>query len=229
MTEMKLLIDDADISEIRRLYEYYPLDGVTTNPTILARTGKDPAEVLHQIRDFIGKDALLFVQVTSADCQGMLEDARAIVRALGSGTVVQIPAVSEGFKAIRQLKQEGITTCGTAVYTPMQAYLAAKSGAGYVAPYVNRIDNMGFDGTETVRKIQNIIENSDYECTVLAASFKNSQQVLELCEYGIGAATCSPAVIEGFCQNPAIDSAVNAFLNDFSRTYGKTIRDLLEK
>ncbi len=227
---MKLLIDDANINEIRRIMDIYPIDGVTTNPSILARSGKNPKDVLKEIRELIGEDSLLFAQAIPKECEEMLEDARAIVKALGRATVVKLPCTAEGFRAMKMLKKEGIITCGTAVYTPMQAYLAAKAGASYVAPYVNRIDNMGYDGVETVRQIQNILENGGYDCQILAASFKNSRQVLELCEYGIAAATCAPSIIDDFSSNPAVTKAVDDFTADFEKAHGKgsTMKSLLK-
>lgn len=218
---MKLLIDDADIREIKRLYEYYPIDGVTTNPSILARAGSDPAAVLREIREFIGDEALLFAQALAPDAEGMVADAKRILEICGKNTIIKLPSVPEGFKAMRILKAEGISTCGTVVYTPMQAFLAAKAGASYVAPYVNRIDNMGYDGVKVVMEIQDILENNGLDCMVLAASFKNSQQVMELCAYGIGSATAAPAVIDAFVKNPAIDAAVDDFIRDFENATGK--------
>ena len=215
---MELYIDDANISEIRRLIDIYPIDGVTTNPSILSKTGKDPVEVLKDIRKVLGRDARIFAQTIPTDAEGMIRDGHALIKLLGKHTVVKIPSVPEGFKAIRELSQEGISTCGTVVYTPMQAYLAAKSGADYVAPYINRIDNMGFDGVETVKKIQRILDLHHYETGILAASFKNSQQVLDLCACGIKAATCSPSVIDGFVKNAAIDIAVQDFLSAFAKS-----------
>lgn len=219
---MKLLIDDANIQEIRRLYDLYPIDGVTTNPSILAKAGSDPVSVLKEIRAFIGDDALLFAQALAPDAEGMVADAHRILELCGSNTVVKLPSVPEGFKAMRMLKAEGVKTCGTVVYTPMQAYLAAKAGASFVAPYVNRIDNMGYDGVKVVMEIQDILDTNGFDCMVLAASFKNSQQVMELCAYGIGSATASPAVIDGFVKNPAIDGAVQDFIRDFEAATGKT-------
>lgn len=213
---MKLLIDDAHIEEIKRIYDLYPVDGVTTNPSILSKVKKDPKETLLEIREFIGKDALLFVQALPLTAEGMVEDAFAITDLLGKNTVVKIPSIPEGFKAIRILKEKGIQTCGTVVYTPMQAYLAAKAGASYVAPYVNRIDNMGYDGIKVTKEIHDILANNHMESIVLAASFKNSQQVLELCEYGVGASTAAPNVIDAFVNNPAITKAVDDFVNDFN-------------
>ena len=218
---MRLLIDDADLNEIRRLYDLYPIDGVTTNPSILARTGRNAMEVLREIRAFIGKDADLHAQVIATDADGMVKDAHAIVRALGDGTYVKIPCIPEGFKAMKRLRAEGILTTGTAIYTAMQAYLAAKSGASYTAPYVNRIDNMGYDGIRVAEEIQDIFDVHGMETQILAASFKNSQQVLELCKYGIGAATVAPGVIDGFVKNMAITAAVDAFVQDFESVNGE--------
>ena len=227
---MKLLIDDADIREIKRLYDLYPIDGVTTNPSILARAGGDPAATLREIRAFIGDGALLFAQALAPTADGMVADAHRILEICGrQNTIVKIPSVPEGFKAIRMLRGEGIPTCGTVVYTPMQAFLAAKAGASYVAPYVNRIDNMGFDGVKVVKEIQDILDNNQLDCTVLAASFKNSQQVLTLCAYGIESATCAPAVIDALVRNLAVDGAVDDFRRDFAKLAGegKTMADLI--
>jgi fructose-6-phosphate aldolase 2 len=224
---MKLFIDDANLEAIREINEYYPIDGVTTNPSILAKANKDPRETLTAIREIIGEDKIIFAQAVDLSFEGMLEDARMIVKFLGKNTVVKLPSTPTGFKAMMALKKEGIPTCGTVVYTPMQAYLAAKAGASYAAPYVNRIDNMGYDGVGVVKTIQNIFENNGMECEVLAASFKNSQQVLELAEYGVGSATCSADVIKAFVKNSAIDDAVQAFVDDFKALTGKTsIADL---
>lgn len=226
---MELYIDDANINEIRRLIDIYPIDGVTTNPSILAKTVSNPVDVLKEIRTILGPESRIFAQTIPMDADGMIRDAHALVTLLGKHTVVKIPSIPEGFKAIRELSQQGVTTCGTVVYTPMQAYLAAKAGAAYVAPYINRIDNMGFDGVETVKKIQMILNLHQFKTKILAASFKNSQQVLDLCAFGIKAATCAPSVIDGFVKNAAIDSAVQDFLKDFSKIApnGASIADLI--
>lgn len=226
--KMKLLIDDANVEKIRRLVTEYPVDGVTTNPSILAKAKRNPIETLHEIREIIGQDALLFVQAVPTDTEGMIKDAKAITKEFGQNTIVKIPSIPAGFAAIRELKKMGIHTCGTVVYTPMQAYLAAKAGADYVAPYVNRIDNMGYDGVGVVKEIQNILTNNHMDTEVLAASFKNSMQVLSLCEYGVGAATAAPDVIEALVKNAAIDQAVDTFVDDFKKLgYGDSMAEIL--
>ena len=213
---MKLIIDDANIANIRELYEYYPVEGVTTNPSILAKCGGQPFEVLKEIRDFIQEDEL-HVQTVATHAAGIVEDAQRIVRELGHETFVKIPAVPEGFKAMKKLNALGVRVTATAVYTPMQAYLAGKCGAAYVAPYVNRIDNMGFNGVEVAKTIHDIFVKNGMTTQVMGASFKNSQQVLELCRYGVGAVTLMPDIMKGLTKNPAIDAAVAAFTADFEK------------
>lgn len=212
---MKLIIDDANLANIQRLYEYYPVDGVTTNPSILAKCcGREPFERLKEIRAFIGEDEL-HVQTVATQADGIVADAHRILRELGEDTFIKIPAVPEGFKAMKKLHAEGVHMTATAIYTPMQAYLAGQCGASYAAPYVNRIDNMGFNGVEVAKTIHDIFVRNGLPTQVLAASFKNSQQVLELCRYGIGAVTLMPDVFTALTQNAAIDAAIERFTADF--------------
>ncbi len=225
---MKFCIDSADMNAIRRIYAYYPVDGVSTNPSILAKSGRDPYEVLKEIRDVIGIDGELFVQAISPDAEGMVREAKRIIQECGNTTLVKIPCTPEGFKAMKQLKAEGIRFIGTAIYTSMQGFLAAKCGAEYVAPYVNRIDNMGFDGVQVAKDIHDMITRNGLDSGLLAASFKNSQQVLELIRYGVKAVTVSPDVIDGLVKNAAVDSAVAQFTKDFEGLAGagKTMENL---
>ncbi|NBH82168.1 fructose-6-phosphate aldolase [bacterium C-53] len=217
---MKLMIDDAHIDLIQTIYEYYPVDGVTTNPTILAKSGRNPYEILKEIRAFIGEEAQLHVQAVSREAAGMIEEAHRIREELGENTYVKIPALKEGFKAMKALYAEGIPVTATAVYMPMQAFLAAKCGASYAAPYINRIDNMGYNGIQVAKNIHDLFKNNNLKTEVLAASFKNSQQLLELCEYGIGASTVAPDVMEGLVKNQAVTSAVEDFIKDFEGLTG---------
>lgn len=218
---MKLIVDHADLEQIKEMFEYFPVSGVTTNPTIITRTGKDPYEVLKSIREFIGADAELHAQVISSDAEGMMAEAKVMRETVGGNFFVKIPTTKEGLKAIKNLKKQGFQITATAVYTSIQAYLAAEAGADYVAPYLNRIDNLGYDGIQTACEIHDIFENNGYQTKVLAASFKNTQQALELAKYGVAAATVAPDVIRNFVNNVAVDSAVAAFVKDFSATYGE--------
>jgi len=226
---MMLFIDDARVAEIRRLCAIYPIDGVTTNPTLLERAGGDPVATLREIRDVIGPERLLFAQAIPTDAEGMIRDARALAGLLGPTTVVKLPAVPEGFKAMRALLGEGIAPCGTVVLTPMQAFLAAKAGAAYVAPYVNRVDDMGYDGVAVTRQTHDILALHRLPTRVLAASFRNTRQVLELCAHGIAAVTCAPSVIEAFAKSPAVDAAIDGFSRDFAALAGegRSMADLI--
>ena len=219
---MKFIIDDADIAKIKDIYNTFAVDGVTTNPSILAKSGRQPYEVLTEIREFIGPDAELHVQVIALDAEGMVRDGHRIVEVLGKNTYVKVPTTKEGLRAMKLLHGEGIRVTATAIYTRMQAFLAAKAGADYAAPYVNRIDNLGGD-VKTAQDIHDIFRKNGLNCQVLAASFKNSQQVQELCEYGIGAATISPDVIEALIKNDSVTMAVEAFVKDFEGLCGKGV------
>ena len=218
---MKLIIDDAHIDQIKKIYEFYPVDGVTTNPSILAKSGRKPYEVLREIREFIGSEAELHVQAVAKTAEGMIEDAYRIIAELGTNTYVKIPAVPEGFKAMKELNKEGILITATAIYTPLQGFLAGKCGASYAAPYINRIDNMGYNGIQVAKQMHDIFKKNNLKTEVLAASFKNSQQVLELCEYGVGASTVAPEVIEGLVKNQAITAAIEDFVKDFETLAGE--------
>lgn len=218
---MKLIIDDANVEKVRRIWDLYPCDGVTTNPSILARSKRPPFEVLKELREIVGADGELHVQVISKDAEGIIKEAHNITEKLGANTFVKIPATPQGIKAIKTLAAEGINVTATTIYTPMQAFLAAKAGAKYTAPYVNRIDNFGYNGVQITMDINDIFENNNLQCEVLAASFKNSQQVLELAKYGIGAATVAPDVIDGFVKNVAIDAAIDVFNEEFEGLAGK--------
>jgi len=219
---MKLLIDDAHLDEIKKIYEFYPVAGVTTNPTILSKIGGNPFDTLKKIRAFIGEDAQLHVQAVSRTADKIVDEAWHITELLGSNTYVKIPAVPEGFKAMKILLEKSeIPFTATAIYTPMQAFIAGQCGANYAAPYVNRIDNMGFNGLTVAKEIHQIFERNFMETEVIAASFKNSQQVLELCKCGISAATLSPEIFNALVKNSAIVSAVEDFITDFESFAGK--------
>ncbi len=218
---MKLLIDDANVAKIKKLYDLYPIDGVTTNPSILAKSGRQPYEVLKEIREFIGEEAELHAQVLSLTAEGMIAEAHKMVEILGKNTYIKVPTIPEGIKAMKALSAEGFNITATAIYTPMQAYLAAKAGADYAAPYVNRIDNLGANGIESTKMIQDIFVNNGFKTEILAASFKNSNQVQELCAYGVGAATVAPDVIENLLKNACVTGAVQDFVNDFEGLCGK--------
>ena len=226
---MKLLIDDANLDAIKAIVALYPIDGVTTNPTILAKAGENPKERLIKIRELIGPDKDLHCQVVADSKEEMKDQARKLVKLLGENTYIKIPSNGEGFKAMEELSSEGIKITATGIYSPLQAFLAAKAGAKYLAPYVNRIDNLGYDGLAVAMRIQNILEANNFEAEILAASFKNSNQVLELVERGVGALTLGSAVFDGLVNDRNVDFAIKTFEDDFGKILeeGQTFSDIL--
>lgn len=227
---MKLLIDDANINKIKDTCLYYPIDGVTTNPTILSKQEADPVRTLGDIRNIIGNNRQLHVQVLSRETKEIEKEADMIVSKFGSNTYIKIPSVKEGFLAMQKLSRKGINITATAIYTPLQAFIAAKSGASYVAPYVNRIDNLGYDGVAVTLEILDMLRNNKFNTGVLAASFKNNNQILKLINKGVDAITCSSDTINKFVSDKNVNYAIDNFIEDFSDKVkgNKSFIDLLD-
>ena len=175
---MEFYLDSADIDGIKKLARFLPIAGVTTNPSIIAKSGQPLATVIPALREVLGGDARLFAQVMADDAIEMVEEALALT-ALDKDLVIKIPVIPEGLIAMKQLKMRGIPTLGTAVYSPMQALLAGLAGAEYVAPYVNRIDAQGGSGIKCVQELQQLLDLHAPACKILAASFKTPRQVLD--------------------------------------------------
>lgn len=212
---MLVLIDNANLNEIEELYDRYPYDGVTTNPTILMNEHKNPIKQLKLIRDFLPKESQLHAQLISSDSKTMLEEAHFMLRELGDDLFIKVPVTVDGMRAINLLSKEGVRVTATAIYTAMQAFMAAKAGARYTAPYVNRLDNMGSDGVQVAKTIHDMFQIHHMNADVLAASFKNSQQILELCKHGIGSVTASPDVLRALIMHDATFTAEENFTKDF--------------
>lgn len=212
---MLVLIDNANLNEIKELYDRYPYDGVTTNPTILMNEHKNPIKQLKLIHDFLPKESQLHAQLISSDSKTMLEEAHFMLRELGDDLFIKVPVTVDGMRAINLLSKEGIRVTATAIYTAMQAFMAAKAGARYTAPYVNRLDNMGSDGVQVAKTIHDMFQVHHMNADVLAASFKNSQQILELCKHGIGSVTASPDVLRALIMHDATFTAEENFTKDF--------------
>lgn len=217
---MKLILDTADTAAIRKLCEYYPVDGVTTNPSILSKSGRKPYEVLKEIRSIIGERDL-HVQIISSKAEDMMEEAKAIIAALGRNTFIKIPVTFEGVKAIKLLSQTGIGCTGTAVYTLEQAYMAAHAGAKWIAPYVNRIETTYGDGVGTVSKMQEMLEKNGYETKIVGASFHRIDQITGLAGCGVGAVTVCADLLMHLLDNENVTAAVQKFTDDFESLCGK--------
>lgn len=227
---MLILIDHANVDSIKETLEYLPVDGVTTNPSILYREGKQPLDVLHQIREVLPTGSQLHVQIVSERADDMVAEARALRSELGGNLYVKLPVTREGFKAIPRIVAEGVQVTATGIHSSMQGFMAAKAGARYVAPYVNRMDNYGIDGVRVATEIHKTLKSYGFEADVLAASFKNSEQVLELVRQGVGAITAAPDVLAALIKNPATDAAIAEQNRHFEILVGekRTWKDLID-
>lgn len=217
---MKLTVASADVREIKAVSEYFPISGAATNPSYLSKDQRNPLERLREIRDYLGDQMELHVQVVAETAEGMLRDAERILSCLGENTYVKVPVTREGLKAIGILSRQGVRINATAIYTAAQGYLAGQAGAKYAAPYIGRIDNMGFNGTGVAKELHDIYRANHMDCGVFAASIKSTKQVLELAGYGIAACTLDPPVIEALIRLDAVDSAVKVFTRDFESICG---------
>ncbi len=219
---MKLILDTANIEDIRYFNTYYPIVGVTTNPTILSREGGDIVSHLKEIRNIIGADKELHIQVTESEYEKILEEARLIVKTFGENTFVKIPATDVGLRATKQLSSEGIKITVTAVLSVGQALLAANAGASYVAPYVSRLENISEDGVGVVADIQAIFDSMNAETEILAASFKTAREVVDVALAGAGAATVAADVMKRLLAHTTTDTSIAGFRADWEKAFGNT-------
>ena len=225
---MKYLIDSANLDEIRHGVEFYPVDGVTTNPSLVAKEKKDFVALIDAIRGIIGSDKMLHVQTTAKKAEDIVAEAELLQGRLGENFYVKIPIGEEGLKAAIMLKKKGIGVTMTAIFTPQQALIAAKAGADFVAPYVNRLDNITADGVQVVADIVELFEIYGLDCQVLAASFKNVEQLHKVALAGAHSATIGGDLLKAAIAHPMTDSAVAGFDKDWGAVYGdKTVADFL--
>ena len=220
---MEFFIDSADIKAIRELCGFLPIDGVTTNPTIITKSGKEPEEVFAELAEVLSEDQKIIAQVVSLDYEGILAEAERIAQIRdGKNIVVKIPVTREGLRAIPAVKAKGICVLATGIYSPDQAFWAAKAGADYLAPYVNRMCNYG-DGVGQVMELVNTLSQYGMEAKVCAASFKNVDQVHQLLAAGVPAITVNPDVIRDMVAHPGTAIAMDEFTANWKRAYGRTI------
>ncbi|TQI78306.1 fructose 6-phosphate aldolase [Serratia fonticola] len=216
---MELYLDTADIHAVKRLARVLPLQGVTTNPSIVAASRTSLWEVLPALRDALGGEGKLFAQVLAATADKMVEEA-VLLNQRVFGLVVKVPVTAEGLAAIKILRGMGIPTLGTAVYGAAQGLLSALAGAQYVAPYVNRVDAQGGSGIATVQQLQQLLAQHAPQAKVLAASFKTPRQALDCLLAGCEAITLPLDVAEQFISAPAVQAAVEKFEHDWHGAFG---------
>jgi transaldolase len=211
---MQFFIDSADVGEIRKALAMGLCDGVTTNPSLVAKTGRRFSEVLKEITSLV--PGPVSAEVTAVDHEGMMREARALAK-VSDNVVVKVPLLVEGLRAVRDLAAEGIRVNVTLCFSPVQALLAAKAGATYISPFVGRLDDVSEDGMATVAQILEIYRNYDFATKVLVASVRHPIHVLEAARLGAHVATIPFAVIDQLAKHPLTDIGLKKFLSDWEK------------
>ncbi|MBE7491779.1 MAG: fructose-6-phosphate aldolase [Planctomycetes bacterium] len=209
---MKFFIDTADVAEIKEAHALGILDGVTTNPSLIKKSGRPFAEVAREICKLVSGPVSL--EVTSVDSTGMLKEAEQLAK-FGDNVVIKLPLIPEGLKACKVLSSQGIKTNVTLCFQPVQALLAAKAGATYISPFVGRLDDLGQDGMEIIPQIRQIYDNYGFETQILVASIRNPIHVLDAALAGADVATIPFSVFKQLVHHPLTDKGLAQFLKDW--------------
>jgi fructose-6-phosphate aldolase 2 len=217
---MIYMADTADIKALKELYDFFPLEGVTTNPTILKQSGMKLSVAIDEVSKIVG-DGMMHVQVMSSTSDEIVKEAKKYKTYfdLGDNFYAKIPVFPEGFKAMRILKDAGIKVTATAIFTQQQALVAAKAGADFVAPYVSRLDNISSHGIEVVRDIARNMDEYKLDTKVLAASFKTVDQIYRVSMNGSHSATISPDLLMQLIKHPMTDISIAQFEKDGADLY----------
>ena len=216
---MKFFVDSADLDAIAELNDIGLVDGVTTNPSIIAKSGRDFKEVIKEICNIT--DGHVSGEVVAMEADKMIEEGRAL-RKIAANVCVKLPLTMDGLKACSTLSREGTPTNVTLCFSPNQALLAAKCGATYISPFIGRLDDLSLDGMELIEDIRTIYDNYGFETEILAASIRNANHVKECAIVGADVMTAPPNVIKGLANHALTDKGLAAFMEDWEKT-GQTI------
>ena len=216
---MKFFVDTAVVSEISELNDYGLLDGVTTNPSLIAKSGRDFKEVIAEICALV--DGPVSAEVASMEYDGMVAEGEHLAK-IAKNVVIKLPLTLAGLKACRYFTQKGIKTNVTLCFTANQALLAAKAGATYISPFLGRLDDINIDGIDLIRDIREIYDNYGFETQILAASIRSANHVKEAALAGADVATIPPSVIKGLANHVLTDKGLEQFAKDWAAT-GQTI------
>lgn len=218
---MEYLLDTANLELIKKYQQIFPITGVTSNPSILKAEGKVPFfERLNQIRETIGPEKTLHVQVTCSDCDGMLREAKAIQSRIDADVFIKIPVTEEGLRAIIKLKEQKMRVTATGIYHKTQGFLAIAAGADYIAPYCNRMATLDIDFRDTITAFRRVIDDNRSETKILAASFHCIEQVNDAFIAGAHAATVDPGLLCGALESACVEKAVDIFGRDWRSIRG---------
>ena len=211
---MKFFIDTADVKEIREAHSLGILDGVTTNPSLIAKTGRPFREIIEEICSIV--KGPVSAEVVSLDTEGMIKEARELAK-IADNIVVKIPLIKNGLKAVKRLSEEGIKTNVTLCFSSNQALLAAKAGGTYVSPFVGRLDDRGHVGMDLIEEIRTIYDNYGYQTEIIVASIRNPIHVRDAALMGADVATIPFNVFDMLVQHPLTDHGVKRFLADWEK------------
>lgn len=212
---MKFFVDTAEIADIKKLYETGLLDGVTTNPSLVAKSGRNFLEVIAEICSIV--PGAVSAEVAATECDGMLAEGRKLAK-IASNVVVKVPLTIDGLRATKTFSDEGIKTNVTLCFSPNQALLAAKVGASYISPFIGRLDDINLDGVELIEQIRTIYDNYDFKTEILAASIRSANHVTQVALAGADVATIPPAVIYKLAEHPLTKSGLEQFVKDWKAT-----------
>lgn len=213
--KMKIFIDTADVAEVRDAASMGVIDGVTTNPSLVAKAGRTLRDVVVEICEIV--DGPISAEVIATDADGILEEGRDLAK-LHKNVVVKVPLIAEGLKAVRTFADEGIKTNVTLCFSPTQALLAAKAGATYISPFIGRIDDVAGEGMELIEQICTIYDNYDFDTQVLAASIRHPVHVVQAAMVGAHVATLPHKVIHQLLKHPLTDIGLDKFLADAKKS-----------
>lgn len=212
---MKFFVDTADVNEIRELNELGFLDGVTTNPSLIMKSGRKISEVTKEICDIV--DGPVSSEVTATEYEAMMKEAEFLSK-IADNICIKVPLTLDGLRACRALTGDGRQVNVTLCFSANQALLAAKAGATFISPFIGRIDDMGIDGLDLIREIRVIYDNYDFETEILAASIRTVNHVKEAALIGADVATVPPATLKALVKHPLTDKGLEAFLADWKKT-----------
>lgn len=218
---MKFFIDTANLNEIKEAHDMGILDGVTTNPSLMAKEGiKGAANILKHYKDICHiVDNNVSAEVIATDFDGIIKEGKELAK-IDDKIVVKVPMIKDGVKAIKKFSSEGIRTNCTLVFNAGQAILCAKAGASYVSPFIGRLDDIGQDGLDLIAQIRHIYDNYGYGTEVLAASIRHTMHLIKCAEIGADVVTCPLSVIAGLLKHPLTDSGLEKFLADHKKANG---------
>jgi transaldolase len=214
-TPMKFFVDTADVKEIQELNDLGLLDGVTTNPSLIMKSGGKILDVTKQICDIV--KGPVSAEVTATDYEGMMKQAK-VLAAIADNIAIKVPLTFDGLKACKALREQGRMVNVTLCFSATQALLAAKAGASFISPFIGRIDDMAADGMEVISEIRTIYDNYDFKTEILAASIRTVNHVKQAAMIGADVATVPPATLKALVKHPLTDKGLEAFLADWKKT-----------